>query len=188
MSRKLKGMNKHQKAIFRPGEHRVRLEDIAYYLTLAASADADERLEAANNLCPCHVRKPIDEVQSAIFRMMEDPDVRVRQAAWHTLEDGGVPDDPRLDPIFERAVAGETNTLIRRFVAEFAEPRLRARKLVEQKRAERSQTLFIQRGKCDFCGESNVPVKPEYETEIGSNAATRRLALICEPCHAGQVA
>ena len=188
MSRKLKGMNKHQKAIFRPGEHRVRLEDIAYYLTLAASDDADERLEAANNLCPCHVRKPIDEVQTAIFRMMEDPDARVRQAAWHTLEDGGVPDDPRLDPIFERAVANETNRAIRHFIAEFAEPRLREKQRVEQTRHERAGSLFTQRGKCDFCGESNVPVKPDYETEIGANAATRRLALICEPCHVSQAA
>lgn len=187
MSRKLKGMNKHQKAAFRTGEHRVRLEDIEYYLTLAESDDADERLEAANNLCPCHVRKPIDAVQTAIFRMMEDPDARVRQAAWHTLEDGGVPDDPRLDPIFERAVANETNRVIRRFVAEFAEPRLRAKQLVEQTRHERSSTLFTQRGKCDFCGETNVPVKPDYETEIGSSAAGRRLALICEPCYVGQV-
>ncbi|MEZ4658550.1 MAG: HEAT repeat domain-containing protein [Caldilineaceae bacterium] len=180
-------MNKHQKAAFRTGEHRVRLEDIEYYLTLAASDDADERLEAASNLCPCHVRKPIDQVQTAIFRMMEDPDVRVRQAAWHTLEDGGVPDDPRLDPIFERAVANETNPTIRHFVAEFAEPRLREKQIVEQKRGERASSLFSQRGKCDFCGESNVPVKPDYETEIGAHAATRRLALICEPCHAGQV-
>ena len=49
MSRKLKGMNKHQKAIFRPGEHRVRLEDIAYYLTLAASDDADERWKSCSS-------------------------------------------------------------------------------------------------------------------------------------------
>ncbi|MCB0187660.1 MAG: HEAT repeat domain-containing protein, partial [Caldilineaceae bacterium] len=86
---KRKGMNRYQKAAFRPGEHRTRQGDIEILLALAQSEDAEERCYAAQNLCPCHVRRRIDDVWQALYQMMEDPDVRVRRAAWHTLEDGG---------------------------------------------------------------------------------------------------
>ena len=182
MKQKQKGMNKHQKAMFQPGEKRLRGDEIEALLLLSQSDDAEERLEAAENLCPCHVRTQIDDVQWAVFRMMEDEDVRVRAAAWHTLEDGGVPDAPALDGIFARAVErldAEPSRLTRRFIEMFAVPHVRGKAEMEFQRAQRSD--FAQRGKCDFCGESDVAVKADYETEIGEGVS-RRLALVCERC------
>ena len=94
---KTKGLNPHQKAAQKVGERRAGREQIAELLEKSKSEDADDRCEAAENLCPCHVRRRIPEVWDALYRMLEDPDVRVRRAAWHTLEDGGTPDDPALD-------------------------------------------------------------------------------------------
>ncbi len=182
MKRKQKGMNKHQKAMFQPGEHRLRHDDVETLLVLSRSDDADERLIAAENLCPCHVRTRIDEVQQAVLRMMEDEDVRVRSAAWHTLEDGGVPDAPELNGIFARAVErldDEPSKMTRRFIKMFAVPHVQEKAEIEFQRAQQSE--FAQRGKCDFCGKSEVAVKTDYETEIGAGSA-RRLALICEGC------
>ena len=78
--------NRHQKLARRPGEHRVGSEQIAELLEFSLSDDAEERLEAAENLCPYHVRTRIDEVWDALYRMMQDDNVRVRKAAWHTLK------------------------------------------------------------------------------------------------------
>ena len=79
---------------------------------------------AAKNLCPCHVRTRIDEVWDALYRMMEDDHAKVRWAAWHTLEDGGYPqDDARMDAILEKAIAGETDKGVRGFVEMFAKPK-----------------------------------------------------------------
>jgi len=168
MSRKRKGMNKHQKAMFKPGEHRLRPDEITHYLDLSQSADAGERLEAAENLCPCHVRKPIPEVQHAVQRMMEDDDLRVRRAAWHTLEDGGVPNEEWVFDV----------------MAECVEPLVKEREQIEFARASRmmNRSAFQQRGKCDFCGQTNVAVKPDYDTEIETVGNQQRLAYVCEEC------
>ena len=37
------------------------------------------------NLCPCHVRQRIDDVWAALYRGLQDVELKVRQAAWHTL-------------------------------------------------------------------------------------------------------
>ena len=71
---------------------------------MSQSEDPMDRLQAAFFLCPWHVRKRIDEVWEALYRMLEDDDPKVRRAAWHTLEDGGKPDDPALDEIIERTL------------------------------------------------------------------------------------
>jgi hypothetical protein len=71
----------------------VRREEVPLYLAHAKSDDPKDRFEAAAHLCPCHIRHPIPEVQTAQFRLLEDSDPDVRARAWHTLEDGGVPDD-----------------------------------------------------------------------------------------------
>jgi hypothetical protein len=105
----LKGKTKHQKAALRPGELRVGREEIAELLEMSRSDDPKDRLVAAEFLCPCHVRKRIDEVWAALYRMLEDPDLKVRRAAWHTLDDGGRPEDPTLEKIFDRAVKKETD-------------------------------------------------------------------------------
>ncbi|MBV7336921.1 HEAT repeat domain-containing protein [Chloroflexi bacterium TSY] len=180
MGKKRKGLNKHQKAIFKKGDHRIRREDVLMYLEMSISADPKERLEAAENLCPCHVRTSSEDVQQALFRMMEDSDNRVRRAAWHTLEDGGVPDVPELESIFERAMQNETDPGVRRFIEEVAQPHLREKAIIENQRVQRS--IFAERGKCDFCGESNIPVKRDFETEITTLSETTRLAYVCEEC------
>jgi hypothetical protein len=38
-----------------------------------------------------------------------------------------------------------------------------------------------QRGKCDFCGETNVFVKPDYDTEIPTDGMLRA-AWVCGKC------
>src|SRR5438445_5690185 len=127
--RKAAGMNRHQKAAHRVGERRVGREEIAELLEQAASHDPDERLAAAQYLCPCHVRRRIAAVWEALYRLLEDADVRVRRAAWHTLEDGGRPDDPALDAILERALRTETDRTVLGFARHVAGPR-RDRELV----------------------------------------------------------
>ncbi len=182
---KRKGMNRHQKAAFRPGDHRTRRDDVDRYLELAHSDDPVDRFEAASNLCPCHVRRRIDEVWQALFTMMEDPDPSVRGAAWHTLEDGGIPDDPAIEPIFRRAVEGleqEEDRLTRRFVLEFAVPYVKEREVIAFQHASLSSTLYRQRGKCDFCGRSDRLVRTNFDTEIGDHNGQSRLSLICQEC------
>ena len=178
MAKHLKGINKYQKAARRPGERRVRGEEIDQFLELSRSDEPREREIAANNLCPCHVRRRIDAVWQALYRMLEDSDVRVRRAAWHTLEDGGCPDDPALDAIFERVSRNETDRQIRGFIKLVGAPR-REREAMAIKLAGRSP--FIQRGKCDFCASLNVRVISEYDTSIPIDHGTRA-ALICESC------
>lgn len=172
---KHKTLNRHQKAAFRPGEHRVRGDEIDRLIGLADSEDPEDRLEAAENLCPCHLRRRIEDAWQALYRMMEDPDVRVRRAAWHTLEDGGCPTDPALEPIFDRAVAHETDRQVRRFVEMFAVPNQQERAQRELVRAARSP--YQQRGKCDFCASPGVSLRVDYQTELAG-----RFALICRDC------
>ncbi|HEX3408614.1 MAG TPA: hypothetical protein VHS81_15380 [Caulobacteraceae bacterium] len=83
--------NRHQKAAFRPGEARVSRSQVAELLGLARSGDVEERLVAAKYLCPCHVRGRAEPIWQTVLGLMADGDPRVRFAAWHTLEDGGVP-------------------------------------------------------------------------------------------------
>ncbi|HRW07309.1 MAG TPA: HEAT repeat domain-containing protein [Caldilineaceae bacterium] len=176
---KRKGMNRYQKAAFRPGEHRTRQGDIEMLLTLAQSEDAEERCHAAQNLCPCHVRRRIDEVWQALYQMMEDPDVRVRRAAWHTLEDGGSPNDPAFLPILHRALHNETDPQVRRF-AELFRSMQEEQETVALARAQAPR--YSMRGRCDFCGTENAPVRRDFETEIAAVGSTQRHAWVCETC------
>jgi hypothetical protein len=175
---RVKHLNRHQKRAFKPGEARVSGEEIWRLVELSKSSDPQDRLEAANNLCPCHVRRRIDEVWDALYRMMEDLDVRVRRAAYHTLEDGGKPDDPKLEAIFEKAWSKETDKQVTTFLKMFTQGR-GGREKVEMKAAMVSK--YADRGKCDFCGESNQPVRTDFDTEI-PEGGSRRLALVCESC------
>ena len=173
-----KGRNRHQKAARRPGEERVGREMVEELLQLSRSPDPAEREHAASFLCPCHVRRRIEEVWDALFRMMEDEDVRVRRAAWHTLEDGGKPDDPRLDRLVDRLSRTETDDRVRSFVDMFS-GRRRKRAEVEFRLAGRSE--FDQRGKCDFCGRDGQRVRRDLETLIPANG-TSRAGLVCQSC------
>ncbi len=176
--RKTFGMNKHQKAVYKPGERRAGREQIAELLEKSKSEDPEERCEAAENLCPCHVRRRIDTVWEALYRMLEDPDVRVRRAAWHTLEDGGTPEDPALDAIIERAQKNETDKQVKNLMRQVTGPR-RDREMHTLRALGQRQPR--ERGKCDFCGESGVFVERDLETLI-PGADAYRPAWICERC------
>jgi HEAT repeat protein len=179
--RKTLGMNKHQKAAHRVKEQRVGSEQIAELLDMSRSEDPEERLEAATYLCPCHVRRRIDSVWDALYRLLEDEDVRVRRAAWHTLEDGGRPDDPTLDGILDRVLSADPDSQVQGFARKVAGPR-KDRELVRARLAGRPAAR--RRGRCDFCGASDVPVEQDLETMIPTGDLPRA-ALICDRCAGG---
>ena len=110
--------------------------------------------------------------------MLEDDDLKVRRAAWHTLEDGGKPDDPALDEIIERTLQRDTDRQVLNFARQFAKGRKRCKE-IEFEVAVISD--FVDRGKCDFCGEASVPIKKDFETELDVGSS-RRFAMVCEPC------
>ena len=101
--------NRFQRRQFRRGERRLRGDEVKHYLTLADSEDSQDRIEAMENLCPCHVRKRIEVVWEALYRGLQDRNLNVRQAAWHTLEDGGRPNDPELDSAMVEIANTETD-------------------------------------------------------------------------------
>ena len=180
-----KGLNKYQKAARRPGEERVSRADVAELLELSCSSDPTDRLTAASLLCPCHVRGRLPEVWEALYRMMEDQHPKVRHAAWHTLEDGGLPKDEstlaRLGQIFAR----EQDPKVRRFAEAIIGSELKARRQQEIKRRELlGKAAHRQQGRCDFCGEMGVPVERDLQTPIASGGQTRP-ALICQNCARG---
>ena len=178
MPRQFIGMNKHQKASRRLGEKRVGRQELQELLQLSRSSDPADRAHAAEFMCPCHVRKRVDEVWEALYRMLEDDDLAVRKAAWHTLEDGGKPDDPALEEIIQRALTNEPNAHIRNFARSLADNRQKK----EQIRREFAVTVgeFDLKGKCDFCGAS-TKVKRDYDTLIPERS-TQRAALVCQNC------
>ena len=176
--RKVLGMNRHQKRAHRVGELRLGPDELAEMLQLARSQDADDRAIAATFLCPCHVRRRVEAVWAALYRLLEDPDARVRRLAWHTLDDGGRPDDPKLDAIIERTLKNDPDEKIRRYAGKFAASRQKRERMAEQLAARPAPRT---RGRCDFCGESSVPVGRDLATMIPSGA-TSRPALICDRC------
>ncbi|CAN5564357.1 hypothetical protein BH10CHL1_BH10CHL1_07270 [soil metagenome] len=180
--RKTMGMNKHQKAAHRPGEIKVSREEITELLELSCSSAVEDRLHAAKYLCPCHVQARIPAVWAALFRMMEDPDRRVRQQAWHALEDGGLPSETEAMTRLEQLYHSETDEKVRKFawmIIGKATTERKEHELVRQNLATRPTPK--QRGKCDFCGESNVPVTRELHVTIPTSTLPRA-AWICAPC------
>lgn len=180
--RKTMTKNKYQKAAHRPGERKISRAEVAELLELSCSQDADERLVAAQLLCPCHIRTRITAAWDAIHRLMEDPDRRVRFAAWHTLEDGGVPDEPETFAQLERLMERETDPKVRKFAGQILRPKLTARKQQEWQWLHLAGHPAIQQhGKCDFCGAQNVIVERDFDTLIPTGDWPRP-ALICAPC------
>ena len=177
--KKTKGMNRFQKMACKIGEQRVDREQIEELLEFSRSDDVEERIAAATYLCPCHVRRRIEDVWQALYRMLEDSDVRVRKAAWHTLEDGGRPDDPALDQIIERGLKKEPDASVRGFIERVAGPR--KDKELAVMRMSRPLNEFSQRGHCDFCGKTNVGVKRDLDTMIPSGRE-QRAAWVCQTC------
>jgi hypothetical protein len=179
--RKTFGMNKHQRAAHRPGEEKVGREEIADLLTMSCSQEVDERLTAARYLCPCHIQARIPAVWEAIFRLMEDDDPRVRLAAWHTWEDGGLPnEDAALDQM-EQIYQRERDAKVRKFAGSILAATLAARAQQERTRLHLAVRPATQRGKCDFCGTAQVPVTRALDTVIPSGGLARA-AWICESC------
>jgi len=178
----VKAMNRRQRRSRKIGEQRVSGEEIWRLVDLSKSSDTKDRLEAADNLCPCHVRRRIDEVWDALYQLLEDPDLQVRKAAFHTLTDGGDLNDAALDPILERLCETETDRKLRRKI----EKLLKDRKDRAREREEFTQQVlltvgeFPEQGRCDFCGNIRS-VKKEFDTFIpGSNGS--RPAVICAAC------
>ena len=176
------GRNKHQKAAFKKGEPRVGREQVSELLEMSESPDPEDRLVAAQFLCPCHVRTRIPAVWDALFRMMEDADARVRHAAWHTIEDGGKPTEAEAITRLEQICARETEPKVKKF-AEFT-----LNKVYGPRKGAEEAKLWLagrperkERGKCDFCGETNVFVDLDLQTMIPT-AGYPRPALICESC------
>jgi len=175
-------MNRLQRRARKPGEQRNSGAEIWRLVDLSKSKDPDDRLEAADNLCPCHVRRRIDEAWEALFRLLEDSDVKVRKAAFHTLPDGGDLSDPALDPILERASRNETDRKLKRTITRL----LKERGLKTRERAELTQLVQVtvgaypEQGKCDFCGEAG-PVKKDFDTAIPDQGNSRP-AMICAAC------
>jgi hypothetical protein len=175
---KVLGRNKHQKAAHKVGEPRVGREQLEELLELSRSSAPEERLEAAQFLCPCHVRRRVEPVWEALYRLLEDPVVEVRRAAWHTLEDGGRPDDPKLDAVLQRVLKTETDRTVLSFAAKIGASR-NAREMTTLRAA--TARAPRRKGKCDFCGETNVFVERDLETMIPTDALPRP-ALTCDRC------
>ena len=115
---------------------------------------------------------------SSLYKGMIDPDLRVRRAAWHTLDDGGNPNDPRLIPLLQKIAETESDITLRQ----------RARNLIKETETieEHKHELLVQKkhslsGRCDWCGTSNVHVNYDYETEFETDG-TKRFALVCGNC------
>lgn len=176
--RKTFGMNKHQKAVKRVKEGRLAPQELPELLRLSRSFDPEERLAAAELLCPCHVRRRVEEAWASLYLLLEDEDARVRRASWHTLEDGGNPSDPAFLPILERVLRDESDPQVRRFAEHVA----KAMKVQEQAKASTiTQRASPRRGRCDFCGEADVPVEMDVETLIPVGES-ERAAWACVRC------
>ena len=173
--------NRHQKAAHRPGVRRVSRAQVAELLELARSDAADERLTAATYLCPCHVRGRTEPIWQAVLSLMADADPRVRFAAWHTLEDGGVPREEGVLERLQTALAGEADPKVRGIAELTIGPLIAERERAELGRMRRLE--FAERGKCDFCGARDTPVRRDLDTPIPT-AGLSRPALICRACAA----
>lgn len=171
------GLNKHQKAARKPGELKVSRAAVPELLELSCSSDPEDRLHAAKYLCPCHIQGRIPAVWEAVLRMMEDEDRRVRFQAWHTWEDGGLPDDGALFERLERIYERESDPKVRKFARTILGPRLAERTQLEVTRLHLAAHAIRQRGKCDFCAATNVAVQADLGTMIQSRAA-----LLCDKC------
>jgi hypothetical protein len=171
--------NKYQKAAFKPGEMRVSREQVRELLVLSRSDDADERLTAANYLCPCHVRGRGREEWEAVQRLMQDEDARVRFAAWHTLEDGGVPAEPEVLDRLAELYDQEADAKVRRIAHTAIGPALAERD--RRAKAAMLRPAPALRGTCDLCGEKNALVTRDFDITIPGGGTTRA-ALVCKRC------
>ena len=115
----------------------------------------------------------------ALYRGLQDADINVRKAAWHTLDDGGRPNDPQLQPILEKIAKKETDPKLRQRAIDLIQS---ARRLADEHQELVAQKADYFRGKCDWCGATDVKVTYDYETEFNSTSGEKRFALMCSDC------
>jgi hypothetical protein len=173
-----------QRRQFGRGERRLRGHELTSYLARANSEDSKERLEAMKNLCPCHVRKRVDAAWNALYRGLQDIDLKVRQAAWHTLEEnhGGRPNGPKLYPLMVAISKTEENPKLRQKAKSIVRKAQSQKQNIEDKKHDLlgKRSNYFQ-GKCDWCGDSSAEVDYLYDSEI-QIGATVRLAQACDTC------
>ena len=109
--------------------------------------------------------------------MLEDEDIKVRRVAWHTLKDGGRPHEPALYTILERTLEQDADRQVLGCPWKYAHGR-KIRKGVEFEVAAISD--YANRGRRDFCGGANVPIKTNFEKNHDVSGS-RRFAMVCEP-------
>lgn len=63
-------------------------DDIDIILGYTHSLDADVRLEAVKQLCPCKVQKDIEVFWERVFELIHDDDARIRKRILHIICDG----------------------------------------------------------------------------------------------------
>jgi hypothetical protein len=168
--------NAHQKRAHRPGEVRVNAPELSVLLRYARSDETEQRKTAATYLCPCHLRKPSHEAAVALQRLMQDPDLKVRQAAWHTIEDGGPTAEAK--EIADKIRATETDPFICNLIDEHLGSPL-ARQRVEDRVAVARAPQ--RRGKCDFCGKTGIMISERFDIDIPAGDGSRA-AMICNAC------
>lgn len=91
-------------------------EDIDMIIELTRHEDAEVRLKAAQQLCPCRVKEDYEEFWDRLFEMVEDTDPKVRMQAFHNICDGS---PPRLECRVKEALDklnGDPDSDIRRKV------------------------------------------------------------------------
>ena len=172
------GLNKYQKKAKKVGELRLRRENIPHYLALAGSdnpADDTRPLPiCVRAMCgipfPKYRPRYSDSWKTPIQTCAPAPGTRWKMAA--------VPDDPRMDEIFERARQNETDKTVLNFMRQVQNENYAHKERTMLKVAAQSE--YNQTGRCDFCGATGK-VKTDFDTEI-PDGGQMRFALVCEEC------
>ena len=66
-------------------------ESITEIVELSRSDDADIRLKAVQQLCPCRIKYDNDEAWQRLFELADDSDTKVREQILHNMCDGSPP-------------------------------------------------------------------------------------------------
>ncbi len=72
----------------RTKEMATRRADVADWIALSLSGDAELRRRAVHSLCPCEVKANIPQVWRRLLELARDPDPDVRRMVVHALCDG----------------------------------------------------------------------------------------------------
>jgi len=64
------------------------INNVETFIELTKNEDPRIRKRALKEMCPCKVKKAIDQIWERVFEMYDDPDTQVRYQVMHTLCDG----------------------------------------------------------------------------------------------------